>query len=113
MTRFQDRFAQRIFTPAEQKLCGLLKPNYGCFAKRFAAKEALVKALGVGMRDGIWFTDVEILNNDLGQPIMTLHGAAERCFQSILLAHACIGSIHVSLADDGGFALAYVILEGR
>lgn len=114
MMRFGDRFAQRIFTLAEQRLCTGNKINFACFAKRFAAKEALVKALGLGMRDGIWFTDVEILNDAAGKPVMTLSGAAEIRLQSMLQGSTfSCATIHISLADDGGFALAYVILEGR
>ncbi|MBF0428141.1 MAG: holo-ACP synthase [Magnetococcales bacterium] len=114
MNRFEDRFARRVFTGAEQSLCGSRKSSAACFAKRFAAKEALVKALGQGIRQGIWFTDVETLNDDVGKPLMTLSGEAERRLQAILLAcHCSVATIHVTLADDGGFALAYVILEGR
>lgn len=114
MTRFQDRFSQRIFTPAEQRLCASRQAKFACFAKRFAAKEALVKALGIGMREGIWFTDVEILNDSMGKPVMTLSGEAERLLQSIRISHNCsVVTIHLSLADEEEFALAYVILEGR
>ncbi|MBF0178644.1 MAG: holo-ACP synthase [Magnetococcales bacterium] len=112
--RFPERFTQRIFTPAEQRLCEGGGMRFACYAKRFAAKEALVKALGVGMRDGVWFTDVEVLNDALGKPLVTLTGKSAQFLQNILhreqLSRAVI---HLSLADEEGFALAHLILEGR
>ncbi|MBF0125657.1 MAG: holo-ACP synthase [Magnetococcales bacterium] len=114
MTRFQERFIGRIFTPAEQRLCGEGRTRYACYAKRFAAKESLVKALGVGMREGIWFTDMEILNDDYGKPVMTLSGKTERRLHALMqAAHFTSVVIHLALSDEGGFALAHLVLEGR
>ncbi|MBF0214491.1 MAG: holo-ACP synthase [Magnetococcales bacterium] len=114
LQRHPDRFVARVFTAAERELCGQRQAVAGgCWAKRFAAKEALVKALGTGMRAGIWFTDIEILNDPLGRPMMSLSGLAARRLQEIRAAHGSEKvTIHLSLADESGFALAYVILEG-
>ncbi|MBF0295067.1 MAG: holo-ACP synthase [Magnetococcales bacterium] len=112
--RFPERFTQRVFTPAEQRLCEGGGMRFACYAKRFAAKEALVKALGVGMRDGVWFTDVEVLNDGLGKPVMTLSGKSAQFLQELLRREQLSRAvIHLSLADEGGFALAHLILEGR
>ena len=106
LDRFGDGFAKRVFTDGERQLCDGRGNRAACFAKRFAAKEALAKALGTGMREGVWFRDVEVLNDDLGRPIMTVSGAARERMQTLGTV-----TIHVSLSDEGGFALAFVVLE--
>jgi holo-[acyl-carrier protein] synthase len=104
--RFGQRFIDRIFSPVEYDYCIKYLEIAPCLAKRFAAKEALVKALGTGMREGIWFRDITITNNNLGNPSIALTGmAASR------LADLDLVRIHLSLSDDGGFAQAFVILE--
>ncbi|MBF0626912.1 MAG: holo-ACP synthase [Magnetococcales bacterium] len=114
MQRHADRFLVRVFTAAEQALCAQRRATeVACFAKRFAAKEAMVKALGTGMRDGIWFTDVEVLNDALGRPVITLKGAAARRLHELAMGHGFAETrIHLSLADDGGMAMAHVVVEG-
>ncbi len=105
ITRYEARFIQRIFTQAEQKVCSTHKINFSCFAKRFAAKEAVVKALGRGMREGIWFTDIEVLNDSVGKPTINLTGEAERRLHVMLKEHMLsVANMHLSLSDEGGFA---------
>lgn len=96
-----QRFLQKIFTPNEIKT----DANANYYAKRFAAKEACLKALGTGMREGLRWHDMEITNDTLGKPILTLSGAA--------LAATGIPnpSIHLSLSDEREYALAFVIIE--
>jgi holo-[acyl-carrier protein] synthase len=74
-------------------------------AGRFAAKEAFSKALGTGIR-GFRLSDIRVLNDSLGKPVMTLYGGA-----ASLLAKMGAGRVHVSLSHDGGYALAFVALE--
>src|SRR4051812_19083140 len=70
-----QRFLDRCFTPAEQQYCARsTKRYYEHLAGRFAAKEAVLKVLGTGWRSGIAWTDIEILPNDMGQPLITLTG---------------------------------------
>ena len=64
-------FLEKVFTPSEIAYCQKHKDPYPRFAARFAAKEAIVKALGTGFR-GINFLDIEISHNELGKPIATL-----------------------------------------
>lgn len=78
--RFGDRFLQRVYTPIEQQHCGyysqeLALPSFERLAGRWAAKEAVVKALGTGWR-GISYTDVEIDRATSGKPSVTLHDRA-------------------------------------
>lgn len=104
--RFGERFLQKIFTMEEIKLCSTKVNVAACLAKRFAAKEAFVKALGTGMSQGIWFTDIQVMHNPEGCPELLCSGAAEQRL-------ATLGniSIHVSLSDEAEFAVAFVIIE--
>jgi len=97
---------ERLFTQPERSLCGNRKDAASCLAARFAAKEAFLKALGTGLRVGISWQDMEVSNNLLGKPELSLCGkAAEQ-----LLAVGVI-RVHVSLSHDGGSAIAMVVLE--
>lgn len=104
-----DRFLHRVFTGAERetatKQAGASKKAEH-LAGRFAAKEAALKALGTGWRDGIAWTDVEILNQPSGAPSLHLHAKA-REFADALGAK----NYHVSISHAAGVATASVILE--
>ncbi|MBF0177453.1 MAG: holo-ACP synthase [Magnetococcales bacterium] len=105
--RFGDRFLKRIYSPKELAFCQKRHDPSPCLAKRFAAKEAFVKALGTGCRDGIWFGDVELLNDAAGRPYLVINGQA-----ALHLTRLGVTSTHVSISDEGGFALAFVVMEG-
>lgn len=106
MTRHGERFAARILGPNEQRRF-VEHPQPAAFlAKRFAAKEAFVKALGLGLRQGIQWGEIEVLNDTLGKPFFQLHGvAAQRA------AAAGVDKSHVSLSDEAEYAVAFVVLE--
>lgn len=72
--RFGPRFLDRLFTPKEQKYCFQHQEPAKNFAGRFAAKEALVKAIGTGFREGITWLDIEIINDAHGKPSVELFG---------------------------------------
>lgn len=76
-------------------------------AKYYAAKEAFVKALGTGFRDGIFFKDIQVVHNSLGKPELKISGAAEK----YLLKLADKPRLFVTLSDDMPFASAVVIIE--
>lgn len=99
---------ERLFTPAERSWCGKRKDAACCMAARFAAKEAFLKALGTGLRDGISWLDMDVLNDALGKPELILSGKAAEQFQFNGLTH-----MHLSLSHDGGNAIAMVVLESR
>lgn len=67
-----NRFLNRIFTPKEQEYALRHQESSTTFAGRFAAKEAIVKALGTGIREGVAWTDIEVLNDELGKPFVIL-----------------------------------------
>ena len=105
--RFGARFLERIYTPTEALYCRGRIPE---LAARFAAKEAVSKALGVGVRvlnhDGIYFRDVEVLPDLHGKPHITLHGrAAERAAELGLTEWA------ISLSHERDIAIAFVVAQ--
>jgi holo-[acyl-carrier protein] synthase len=108
--RFVDQnntaLLQRLFTEREQTLCSARKNSASCYAARFAAKEAFLKALGTGLRDGISWLDMEVALNDLGKPELLLTGRARD-----ILATKGMSSAFLSLSHDGDNAIAMVVLE--
>jgi holo-[acyl-carrier protein] synthase len=101
-----ERFRSRVFTEGEIKYCERRASKLPSYAARFAAKEAAMKALGTGWSDGIGWTDVEVINDQTGAPVLRLHGRAlERMRQ--------IGAqrVLVSLTHSGNLAIAEVLME--
>ena len=97
---------ERLFTSAERSHCGNRKDVASCLAARFAAKEAFLKALGTGLRDGLSWLDMEVSNNALGKPGLSLSGKAAELFKANELVR-----VHLSLSHDGGNAIAMVVVE--
>jgi holo-[acyl-carrier protein] synthase len=102
----ESGFKERVFTAGEIAYCESKASRGQNFAARFAAKEAFMKALGTGWRDGIAFTDIEIINDSLGRPQLVIQGKAQE------IVHARnITAMHVSLSHLKEIATAIVILE--
>jgi len=101
-----DAFQRKTFTPDEIRSCNEIKNRAECFAGKFAAKEAFMKALGLGIRQGIWFSQIEIINDETGKPYIQLSDEAQKQY----LASGA-NKIHVSLTHSAGVAVAVVILE--
>jgi len=97
---------QRIFTEHERAVCMARKNSAASLAARFAAKEAFLKALGTGLRDGISWQDMEVVNDGQGKPNLILSGRALALFQERRLS-----SLFLSISHDGGCAIAFVVLE--
>ncbi|WP_308467547.1 holo-ACP synthase [Rathayibacter soli] len=93
------RLVERLFAESEREL-----PTHS-LAARFAAKEALIKALGSS--DGVHWHDIEVTANGEGDPGFTLHGSA-----AALIAARGIASVHLTMTHDAGVACAFVIAEG-
>ncbi len=97
-----DRFLKRVFTPWEIEYCSK-KMDVQSFAARFAAKEAVFKAAGTGLREGITWRDVEVLNDNQGKPSVHLSGK---------IAELLTGThIHLSLSHSKNYAVAMVVVE--
>ena len=112
LDRFGDRFRDRVFTDTERHKAARRKDEAKTCAKRWAAKEACSKALGTGLRMGISWKDMAVVNNGTGQPVMTLTGwAAERLDSVTPDGYEAIA--HVSLTDDYPWAQAFVVIEAR
>lgn len=106
VTEGKDALFQRLFTQREIEYCRKRKRSAQHYALRFAAKEAFFKASGLGLRDGMSWKEVEVVNNALGKPELELQGrAAEICMELKLTR------IHASLSHDGAYGAAMVILE--
>jgi holo-[acyl-carrier protein] synthase len=76
LERFGDRFLNRIFGEEELSICLARRDRVGCLAARFSAKEALLKAFGVGMRGGVKWRDIQVLKDERGAPYFKLTGKA-------------------------------------
>jgi holo-[acyl-carrier protein] synthase len=101
LQRHENRFLDRVFTPVEQKQANEVKNRIEKLAGRFAAKEAVLKLLGTGWRGKIAWTDIEIVNNPLGKPIVTLSGEVKR-----IAAEMKIGEINLSISHTANFVMA-------
>ncbi|MBV9508811.1 MAG: holo-ACP synthase [Caulobacteraceae bacterium] len=110
LERFGDRFVQRIFTPIEAARSERKVDRAASYAKRFAAKEACAKALGVGLRRGVFWRDMGVVNQRSGQPTMALTGGAAARLAA-LIPQGMRPAIHLSLTDDHPYAQAFVIIE--
>jgi holo-[acyl-carrier protein] synthase len=110
LDRFGDRFEARIFTELERARANRRPDPAASYAKRFAAKEACAKALGTGMRRGVFWKDMGVVNAPSGQPTMMLRGGAAARLAELLPAGQR-GVIHLSLTDDHPYAQAFVVIE--
>jgi holo-[acyl-carrier protein] synthase len=108
--RHGDRFLDRIFTPVERARAERRKNRVETYAKRFAAKEACAKALGTGLRAGVWWRDMGVVNRPGGQPTMQLTGGALLRLQS-MTPPGHEARIDLTISDEGPMALAYVIIS--
>jgi holo-[acyl-carrier protein] synthase len=108
--RFGARFLDRVYTETEQRLAERRRERVATYAKRWAAKEACSKALGTGLRMGIRWRDMGVVNLPTGQPTMALTGwAAERMKALTPAGHTA--RVHLTLTDDHPWAFAVVIIE--
>ena len=105
--RWGDNFIFRIFTPLEREYCKKKKSNkYQSYAGKFAAKEALLKALGLGLREANW-KEIEIKNDELGQPIIDTSGKLKK-----IVSRKGVSKYFISISHTKDYAVAQVILEG-
>ena len=109
ITNFGNKFKKRCFLSSEIKRSEETINSVNSYAKRYAAKEALSKALGTGIRQGINFKDIEITNNNFGKPSIKLKGATANFLNKKLKSRKY--SIYLSLSDDLPWAQATVIIS--
>lgn len=112
LERFGERFTGRVFTPGERARSDRRAERAPSYARRFAAKEACAKALGTGLRAGVFWRDMEVVNLPSGQPTMRLTGGALARLDALTPAgHRAV--LHVSLTDDPPMAQAFIVIEAR
>lgn len=105
--RFGARFVARLLGPQEQVAFARQSDPAPFLAKRFAAKEAALKALGTGLQAGIRWADVQVVNGDFGQPQLLWQGEAARRLSAFGPAVRAL----VSISDEREHALAFVVIE--
>jgi holo-[acyl-carrier protein] synthase len=106
LDRFDERFIRRVFTEAEYAQAAAKGNTARRLAMLFAAKEAVSKALGTGFHQGVAPSHIETIHQPSGKPEVSLYGGAARAAGDL-----GIRTVHVSLSDDDGVALAFAIAE--
>jgi holo-[acyl-carrier protein] synthase len=112
LERFGERFINRVFTDIEQRISERRRDRAASYAKRWAAKEACSKALGTGLRMGIAWKEMGVVNLRTGQPTMVVTGGAAARLQR-MLPEGHEARIHVTLTDDHPWAQAFVVIEAK
>lgn len=110
LDRFGARFEERVFTDIERARSNRKPDPAASYAKRFAAKEACAKALGTGMRRGVFWKDMGVINARSGAPTLALTGGAAARLEEIT-PKGSRAVIHLSLSDDHPYAQAFVVIE--
>ena len=103
--RFGEKFTNRLLMPEEQSMYLQSRNPIRFLAMRFAAKEAIVKAMGTGFSNGIWIRDTGIINDKLGKPLVIFSSRGQAVCEKL-----GIGESHISLSDEAGLILAFSIM---
>ncbi len=110
LARHGERFLERVFTETEQARAGRRSDTVATLAKRFAAKEACAKALGTGMRGGVFWRDLGVVNLPSGRPTMRLTGGALKRLEAIT-PEGYTARIDLSITDEWPLAQAFVVIS--
>ena len=105
-----ERFLARIFTEVERAKAERRRNRAETYAKRFAAKEACAKALGTGIRHGVWWRDMGVINLPGGKPTMALTGGARKRLDA-LTPKGHQAQIDLTITDEGPMAVAFVVIS--
>ena len=106
--KYGNRFKKRCFSDNEIERSDKRLNSIESYAKRYAAKEACAKALGTGLARGVFWKDIEVVNNQYGKPFIKLHGKAKDIFRN--MDKASDTKIEVSLSDEKKYAIANVTI---
>ena len=109
--KYDSRFKNRCFHSGEIKKSESRLKSIESYAKRYAAKEACAKALGTGLARGVFWKDIEVLNDIYGKPKIKLHNKALKLLNNLGKLNQL--SIEVSLSDEKNYAIANVIIYGK
>ncbi|HEX4158358.1 MAG TPA: holo-ACP synthase [Rhizomicrobium sp.] len=108
--RYGERFLDRVFTPVERAKSDRRAQRGASYAKRFAAKEACAKALGTGLRNGVFWRDMGVINHPGGKPGLRLTGGALRRLEE-LTPKGHMAQIDLTITDDFPLAQAIVVIS--
>jgi holo-[acyl-carrier protein] synthase len=111
LERYGERFTNRVFTEIERAKSDRRAQRAASYAKRFAAKEACSKALGTGLRQGVFWRDMGVVNLPSGRPTLRLTGGAAKVLKE-LTPDGYEARIDLTLTDDFPLAQAIVIISG-
>jgi holo-[acyl-carrier protein] synthase len=111
LERYGERFTARVFTDLERKKSDARRLRAASYAKRFAAKEACAKALGTGLRGGVYWRDMGVVNLPSGRPTLQLTGGAAKVLKE-LTPDGFEARIDLTITDDFPLAAAIVIISG-
>jgi holo-[acyl-carrier protein] synthase len=112
LARYGDRFTTRVFTEIERRKSDRRHNRAASYAKRFAAKEACSKALGTGLRQGVYWRDMGVVNLPSGRPTLVLSGGAAAVLADLVpVGHEA--RIDLTITDDFPMAQAIVIISAR
>ncbi len=100
-------FREQVFTANEQLQADDRRKSAEAYAGKFAVKEAVMKSLGAGVRQGVWFTAIEVLSDEAGAPKLTLHRVAQSRAEAL-----GITAWHISISHTGHTAVAVVLAIG-
>jgi len=106
LVRFGEKFAERILTENELREYHLNNNKANFLGRRFAAKEAVAKAMGTGLSRGITLHDIEVAHDSQGKPVLVFRGNVQK-----FMEEKAITVTHISLADEQDHAVAFVTLE--
>ena len=101
----KEAFIRKVFTPKEIEECRAVKKTREMFARKFAIKEAFMKAIGAGIGQGVWFTNIEVLNNTDGKPQIFPQKKAKQYYEERKAK-----SIHIDYSSSKGMVIGVVIL---
>ncbi len=110
LDRFGERFVGRVFTEVERRKCDRRARRADSYARRFVAKEACAKALGTGLRRGVYWRDMGVVNLPSGKPTLALTGGAARRLDEIT-PPGTTARIDLTIADDHPMAQAVVLIS--
>ncbi|MGB5219098.1 MAG: holo-ACP synthase [Smithella sp.] len=104
--KWGEKFINRIFSAGEIEYCGRHAHSATHYSARFAAKESFLKALGIGLGEGVKLNDIEVINEDSGKPALSLSGEAKKRIE-----RKKITKVHLSLTHTKNYSTAVVLLE--
>ena len=110
LARFGERFIDRCFTEVEKRRSERRAERAASYAKRFAAKEACAKALGTGLKRGVFWRDMGVVNLPSGRPTLKLSGGALARLKAIT-PEGCEARIDLTITDEGPLAQAFVVIS--